>query len=147
MGISSASEERIFRNLTAEHKRMHLLDEPCGFASALAKNNLVHQMRFSIDRLERELAAKGTPHVLQLKLEGGDERSPAFWTLFADGENVVHGTGEFARERFFDSATAFLGVCRDAVDSADLEVISKREYEVLCMARKIAAVQSRQIKG
>lgn len=122
------------------HKRMHLRDEPCGFVSMLAKNNLAYQMRFSIDWLECELAAKGTPHVLRLKFEGGDERNPVFWTLFADGENVAHGTGEFARECFLDSATAFLDVCRDAIDGTDLVVLSEREYKILCMVRKIAAI-------
>ena len=140
MDISPVREERVFRNLAAGHKRRHLLDEPCGFVSMLAKNNLAYQMRFSIDRLECELTAKGTPHVLQLKFEGGDERNPVFWTLFADGENVAHGTGEFARECFLDSATTFLDVCRDAIGSTNLVVLSERKYKILCMARKIAAI-------
>ena len=52
MGIFSVREERDFHNLTVEPRRMHLLDEPCGFVSALAKDNLAHQMRFSAKALE-----------------------------------------------------------------------------------------------
>ena len=69
MGIFSVREERDFHNLTVEPRRMHLLDEPCGFVSAPAKDDLAHQMRFSAKALEDELLVAGTPHVLQIKRE------------------------------------------------------------------------------
>lgn len=140
MGIFSVREERDFHNLTVEPRRMHLLDEPCGFVSAPAKDDLAHQMRFSAKALEDELLVAGTPHVLQIKLKGNDSREPSAWTLFADGEDVAHGTGAFARECFCKSATAFLGVCRDAVSAAGLPEWSEREYRLLCSARRIAAI-------
>ena len=90
----SVREERDFHNLTVKPRRMHLLDEPSGYVSALAKDCLAHQMRFSVGRLESELLAEGTPHVLQIAFEGGDDRTPAIWTLYADGDAVAHGTGE-----------------------------------------------------
>ena len=101
----SVREERDFHNLTAKPRRMHLLDEPSEYISALAKDCLAHQMRFSVGRLESELLAEGTPHVLQIAFEGGDDRTPAIWTLYADGDAVAHGTGEFAHECFCESAT------------------------------------------
>ena len=64
----SVRSERNFHNLTAKPKRMHLLDEPSGYTSALVKNGLSHQMRFTIQKLEEELCAAGNLHVLQIKL-------------------------------------------------------------------------------
>lgn len=136
----SASCKRDFSNLAAAPKRMHLIDKPCGFASSLAKSSLAHQMRFSIDRLENELARTDDPHVLQLRLEGGSERTPASWTLYADGKIAAHGTGDFAFECFEQSATAFLDVCRDALRATDLPQWTTRECELLRTARTMASL-------
>lgn len=140
MDESSVRVERDFHNLTVNPRRMHLLDEPHGYVSALAKKNLAHQMRFSVKTLEDELLAVGTPHVLQIELRGDDSREPAAWTLFADGEDVASGTGVFARECFYEGAGVFLDVCRDAVHEANLPEWSEREYRLLSAARKITAV-------
>ena len=140
MDESSVRVERDFHNLTVNPRRMHLLDEPHGYVSALAKKNLAHQMRFSVKTLEDELLAVGTPHVLQIELQGDDSREPAAWTIFADGEDVASGTGACARECFYEGAGVFLDVCRDAVHEANLPEWSEREYRLLSAARKIAAV-------
>ena len=140
MDESSVRVERDFHNLAINPRRIHLLDEPHGYVSALAKNNLAHQMRFSVMMLEDELLAAGTPHVLQIELQGDDSREPTAWTLFADGEDVASGSGAFARECFYEGARVFLGVCRDAVHEANLPEWSEREYRLLSAARKIAAV-------
>ena len=139
MDESSVCVERDFHNLTVNPRRMHLLDEPHGYVSALAKNNLAHQVHFSVKTLEDELLAAGTPHVLQIKLRGDDLREPSAWTLFADGEEVASGFGTFARECFCEGARVFLDVCRDAVRAANLPEWSEREYRLLSAARKIAA--------
>lgn len=140
MDKSSVRVERDFHNLTVNPRRMHLLDEPHGYVSTLAKKNLAHQVRFSVKTLEDELLAAGTPHVLQSELRGDDSREPAAWTLFADGEDVASGTGAFARECFYEGAGVFLDVCRDALHEANLPEWSEREYRLLSAARKIAAV-------
>ena len=140
MDESSVRVERDFHNLTINPRRMHLLDELHGYVSALAKKNLAHQMRFSVKTLEDELLAAGTPHVLQIELQGDDSREPSAWTLFADGEDVASGSGAFARECFYEGAGVFLGVCRDAVHEVNLPEWSEREYRLLSAARKIAAV-------
>ena len=140
MDDSSVHVERDFHNLAINPRRMHLLDEPHGYVSALAKNNLAHQMRFSVKMLEDELLAAGTPHVLQIELRGDDLREPTAWTLFADGEDVASGSGAFACECFYEGAGVFLGVCRDAVRAANLPEWSEREYRLLSAACKIAAV-------
>lgn len=89
----SVRSERNFHNLASKPKRMHLLDEPNGYASTMVKSSLSHQMRFTVQKLEEELCAAGNPHVLQIKLLGDDSREPSSWKLFADGKCVADGSG------------------------------------------------------
>lgn len=136
----SVRSERNFHNLVVKPNRMYLLDKPNGYASAMVKSSLSHQMRFTVQKLEEELCAAGNPHALQIKLSGDDSREPSSWKLFADGTCVADGSGEFARECFCEGAEVFLDLCRDAVDAAELPQWSKREYELLSAARGIAMV-------
>ncbi len=50
----SVRSKRNFHNLAAKPKRMHLLDEPNGYASAMVKSSLSHQMRFMVQKLEEK---------------------------------------------------------------------------------------------
>lgn len=134
----SVRSKRNFHNLAAKPKRMHLLDEPNGYASAMVKSSLSYQMRFTVQVLEKELCAAGDPHVLQIKLLGDDSREPSSWEFFADGTCVADGSGAFARECFYEGAEVFLDLCRDAVEAAELRQWSQREYELLSAARGIA---------
>lgn len=135
-------DERNFHNLAVKPNRMHLLDKPCGYASALVKGSLAHQMRFTVQKLEEELCAAGDPHVLQIKLLGDDSREPSSWKLFADGECIASGSGAFARECFCEGAEVFLDLCRDAVETAELRQWGQREYELPSAARGIAMAQT-----
>ena len=137
----SVRDSREFLNLSVERPRMHLLDEPTGYISAMGKSNLGHQIRYSAERLEAELSDDGKPHVLQLVCEG-DEREPQSWTLYADGLKCAHGTGEFARACFCQAADAFKGECRAAVRAAALTSRSKHDYDLLRTARRIAAAEA-----
>lgn len=134
----SVRSERNFHNLAAKPKRIHLLDKPNGYASALVKSSLSHQMRFTVEKLEEELCVAGDPHVLQIKLLGDDSREPSSWKLFADGACVADGSGAFARECFCEGAEAFLDLCQDAVRATKTHQWSQREYELLSAARGIA---------
>lgn len=136
----SVRSERNFHDLVAKPKRMHLLDKPNGYASAMVKSSLSHQMRFTVQMLEEELCAAGNPHVLQIMLLGNDSREPSSWEFFADGAYVAGGSGAFARECFCEGAEVFLDLCRNAVDAAELRLWSEREYELLSAARGIARV-------
>lgn len=133
---------RNFHNLAAKPRRMHLLDGPNGYASAMIKSSLSHQMRFTVQKLEEELCATGDPHVLQVKLLGEDSREPSSWKLFADGTCIADGSGDFARERFCEGAEVFLDLCRDAVRAAELHQWDQGEYELLSAARGVAEVQA-----
>ncbi len=110
----SVRSERNFHNLAAKPKRMHLLDEPSGYAAAMVKNSLSHQMRFTVQKLEEE--------------------------LFADGAFVADGPGAFARECFCEGAEVFLDLCRDAVRATELHQWSQRKYELLSAARGVAGM-------
>lgn len=111
--------ERNFHNLDAQPKPMHLLDKPNGYASAMVKSSLSHQVRFTVQKLEEKLCAAGNPHVLQIKLFGDDLREPSSWKLIADGACVASGSGDFARECFCEGAEVFLDLCHDAVKAAE----------------------------
>lgn len=137
----TAQPNRTFHGLTAS-RRMHLLDKPHGYVSGMAKDNLAHQMRYSVSLLEGELVAKGDFHVLQLKLEGPDPRTPQAWELFADGASVASGTGEHAFECFCADCRAFLDLCRAAVDASELPAWSRHDYDLLCAARRVAVVEA-----
>ena len=134
----SVRSERNFHNLVVKPNHMHLLDKPSGYASAMVKSSLSHQMRFTVQKLEEELCTAGDPHVLQIKLLGNDSREPSSWRLFADGACIAGGSGAFARECFCEGAEVFLDLCRDAVCAAKLHQWSQREYELLKAARGIA---------
>ncbi len=136
----SVRSERNFHNLVVKPNHMHLLDKPNGYASAMVKSSLSHQMRFTVQVLEKEPCVAGDPHVLQVKLLGDGPREPSSWMLFADGVCVADGSGAFARECFCEGAEVFLDLCRDAVEAAELRQWSQREYELLSAARGIAGV-------
>lgn len=136
----SVRSERNFHNLIVKPNHMHLLDKPNGYASAMIKSSLSHQMRFTVQKLEEKLCAAGNPHVLQIKPLGDDSREPSSWKLFADGKCIADGSRAFAHECFCEGAEVFLDLCRDAVETAELRQWSQRENELLSVARGIAGV-------
>ena len=93
-----------------------------------------------IELLEAELVDRSAAHVLQLVFEGEDERNPDKWTLYADGKMAALGTGEYARNCFRKSATAFLDLCREAVAACDLVSWSDHDYQLLSAARKVSSL-------
>ena len=130
-----------FFEIDRESARIKLLRKPSGYVSALAMDNLGYQMQASVAALEEQLVQEGNPHVLQLNLvwQGDDWRNPTEWSLYADGTHVASGAGDYARQLFWDSAEAFMRLCRKAVEAASLEALSTRDYRLLSCARAIAA--------
>lgn len=129
----SVRSERNFHNLAAKPRRMHLLDEPSGYTSAMVKSSLSHQMRFTVEKLEEELCAAGDPHVLQIKLLGDGSREPSGWKLFADGTCVADGSGAFVMDAIDQG---MIQVCKtwgdhDAfADIAEAIVLSKAAFDI-----------------
>ena len=125
-----------YLNLHAKPRPLKLLDEPDGYISAMAKANLGHQMRYSVELLEKELAAEGVPRILQLQTDG----DPAYWRLYANGALVARGTGAFARECFERDARAFLEILRATVEEQS-ESLASDQFTLLSVARSIARIE------
>lgn len=106
--------------------------------------NLGYQMQHSVEALEQQLSDEGNPHVLQLNAfsSEGDWKNPDRWHLYADGREVASGDGEYARDCFRESSTAFLDLCREVVERAELPHLDEREYRLLACARSIASRES-----
>ena len=139
----SVRDAREFLNLSVERPRMHLLDEPTGYISAMGKSNLGHQMRYSVERLEAELADDGEPRVLQLVCEG-DEREPQSWTLYAERPSrCARGTVAVRPCALLRGGRRVAWACvEEAVRAAALPSRSAHDYELLRAARRIAAVEA-----
>ena len=149
MDNASVRAARDYRNLAIEYRPLHWLDGPTGCVSGIAKANLGHQMRYSVETLESELARTPMRHVLQLAFGEGADRDPAYWALHADGMLVADGSGEFARACFQESAEAFRDVCRDAVAAAEeegLAPLDERDFRLLRICRDMLAVHERRCR-
>lgn len=131
-----------YLNLHPQPKPLKLLDKPCSFASSLAKANLAHQMRFSVQTLEQELASSGQARVLQIHVEQNVSPDQGRWVLCANGQQVAGGTCSFARECFQQDERAFLNTCKEAVELSS-QSLNADEYHLLSLARDIAAAQVR----
>ncbi|WP_303249648.1 hypothetical protein [uncultured Slackia sp.] len=146
----SVRNVRDYRNLAIEFKPLHWLDVPSGAVSAMAKANLGHQMRYSVEALEDELERADHRHVLQLECVGGTERDPECWSLYADGVLAASGSGAFARACFEEDAEAFKDVCRGAVEAAEKDGLSplrEHDFRPLRTCRAIAAVEGRRSRA
>ena len=129
----SVRSERNFHNLVVKPNHMHLLDKSNGYASAMVKSSLSHQMRFTVQKLEEELCAVGDPHVLQIKLLGNDSREPSSWKLFADGACVADGSGAFvmdAIDQGMIQACKTWGDHDEFADIAEAIVLSKAAFDI-----------------
>ena len=131
-----------YLNLHPQPQPLKLLDKPCSFASSLAKANLAHQMRFSVQALEQELAASGQARVLQIGINQETGPDQGRWSLYANGQQVAGGTCSFARECFQQNERAFLNTCREAVELSS-QSLGKDEFRLLSLTRDIAAAQVR----
>lgn len=84
---------------------------------------------------------KARPHILQLNLEWPFNawHDPTYWWFFADGTMLSCGSGDYARDLMSKEATGFQQLCRNAIDDSDLAPLDEQTYEILKLARKIAA--------
>ena len=135
---------RRFGSLQARHRPFHCLYEVEGYGQKFV-SNADYQMQYSVETLERELAEKQTWHILQITFENTKKARKhyclGYWKLYADGRLVAKGSAEYAKQCFEESSTAFLDICRKAVEEAKLPPLTEREFEVLCIARAVAAIE------
>ena len=145
--LNSCMKNHNYSYLDVEKRKIKLLDKPNGFVSGMMKDHLGYQMQFSVEKLENDMASEGVFHVLQLKLSGLDKLNPHTWTLYADGEEVACGSGDFARALFCEDECAFLNLCRDAINDYELPTWTKHDYKILCSARKIKFIKNRYLNA
>lgn len=129
----SVRSERNFHNLVVKPNHMHLLDKPNGYASAMVKSSLSHQIRFTVQVLEEELCVAGDPHVLQIKLSGDNLREPSSWKLFADGTCIADGSGAFVMDAIDQGMIQACKTWRDHdafADIAEAIVLSKAAFDI-----------------
>ena len=133
-----------FANLRAPKREIHYLDVPHGFVSGMAKGNIAHQMRYSVDLLEQTLRSEGRYFLLQLKMDftGEGASCPSSWELFANGRCIASGDDGFAKECFYDSAETFMKVCREAIEASNVESLTPEEFKIASIACKAIAVDS-----
>ncbi|WP_288219365.1 hypothetical protein [uncultured Adlercreutzia sp.] len=125
-------------------REMHYLREPHGFAEGTAWGNLGYQMAYSAKVLEERLAEEGRFFVLQLNVErggGGGWKNPTSWRLYANGRKVASGSGDFARECFYESAERFMDECRAALDDSGIAPVDEHDYRLLKTAQRIASLE------
>ena len=132
-----------FARVQEKRPPFHYLSNIDGYVAFQVRGNLHYQMQYSVKTLEEQLAAEGKPHVLQLnafsfKGAEGEWRAPDRWYLYADGLEVARGTAAQARICFEESAEMFRDLCREAIEAAGLDELTKREYQLLCRSRDIA---------
>ena len=133
MNNFSVRSERNFHNLAVKPKRMHLLDGPSGYASAMVKSSLSHQMHFTVQVLEEELCDADDPHVLHINLRGEGSRAPSSWKLFADGVCVADGSGAFVMDAIDQGMIQACKTWGDHdvfADIAEAIVLSKAAFDI-----------------
>ena len=144
--IPESSETlRGYHHYDVPRKEMHYLKKPTGYVSGMAEGNVGYQMAWSAKVLEEKLAEEGKYCILQLNtdVEAGthDWRDPNSWRLYANGLEVASGTGKYAKECFYASETAFLELCREAIESSNVPKIDEREYRLLKIAKRMASLE------
>lgn len=133
MDNTALPEKQDYHFLYQPKQRMHLLSNPQGVYSHMAEENLGFQMDYTVKVLEKQLREEGCYHVLEIELD--EIHDPYRWILYADEKEVAAGSGEFARGCFYESSTAFLDICREAVKAANLPTWTEHEYKLLCAMR------------
>lgn len=133
-----------FTHLYGTPPTMHYLYEPSGMAGRIFSSwrSPEFQMRYSIQKLQHKLAKAGTPTLLQLVYDTRENCDWLNWKLYANGTFVAGGNKDFTQECFQKSSTAFMDVCRDAIQAkinqGKLPVFTSDEFTLLRAARRIA---------
>lgn len=126
--------------LTAARTVKHYLDDPASHAvgsvtQAKGLRSLEHQMTYSVDALERELAAEGHDYLLQLVVDGTDR-----WGLYANGDRIAIIDRDFGYDCFDVSATCFMERVREVVLASGIEPLEPGQRRAIEIARKVIAL-------
>lgn len=130
---SAQSHKPEIQYLLAKRKVKHYLDDPAihqphSVTEAKGLRSLAHQMRFSIEMLQRRLKEEGKYYDLALVR---DERMRDRWHLFANGMEVAVLDDDFGYDCFDASSMRFLERVEETLTTSGVESLSESEMRLL----------------
>lgn len=139
---SAQSRKPEIQYLLAKREVKHYLDDPAAHqphsvTEAKGLQSLAHQMRFSIEMLQRKLEEEGKYYDLMLLR---DERMQDRWHLFANGMEIAVLDDDFGYNCFDASSTRFLERVEEALTASKVEPLDESEMRVLRSAKAMANI-------
>ena len=126
---SAQSRKSEIQYLLAKREVKHYLDDPAthqphSVTEAKGLRSLTHQMRFSIEMLQRKLEEERKYYDLMLLR---DERMQDRWYLFANGMEIAVLDDDFGYDCFDVSSTRFLERVEEALAASTAELLGGNE--------------------
>lgn len=146
---SAQSRKPEIQYLLAKREVKHYLDDPAthqphSVTEAKGLRNLAHQMRFSIEMLQRKLEDEGKYYDLMLLR---DERMQDRWHLFANGMEIAVLDDDFGYNCFDVSSTRFLERVEEVFAASEVEPLSENGMRVLRSAKSMASIMPPRLTG
>ena len=139
---SAQSRKPEIQYLLAKREVKHHLDDPAthqphSVTEAKGLRSLAHQMRFSIEMLQRRLEDEGKYYDLMLLR---DERTQDRWHLFANGMEIAVLDDDFGYDCFDMSSTRFLERVEKAFAASGVEPLSESEMRLFRSVKAIVSL-------
>ena len=139
---SAQSRKPEIQYLLAKREVKHYLDDPAthqphSVTEAKGLRSLAHQMRFSIEMLQRKLEEEGRYYDLMLLR---DERMQDRWHLFANGMEIAVLDDDFGYDCFDVSSTRFLERVEETLMASKVEPLDESRMRLLRSAKAIVNV-------
>lgn len=128
--------------LLTKREVKHYLDDPAtqqphSVTEAKGLRSLAHQMRFSIEMLQRKLEDEGKYYDLMLLR---DERMQDRWHLFANSVEVAVLDDDFGYDCFDASSTRFLERVEEALMTSKVEPLDESRMHLLRSTKAMANI-------
>lgn len=139
---SAQSRKSEIQYLLAKREVKHYLDDPAthqphSVTEAKGLRSLTHQMRFSIEMLQRKLEEERKYYDLMLLR---DERMQDRWYLFANGAKIAVLDDDFGYDCFDVSSTRFLERVEEALTASRVEPLDESRMRLLRSAKAMASI-------
>lgn len=139
---SAQSRKPEIQYLLAKREVKHCLDDPAthqphSVTEAKGLRSLAHQMRFSIEMLQRRLEEEGKYYDLMLLR---DERMQDRWHLFANDMEIAVLDDDFGYDCFDVSSTRFLERVEKAFTASGVEPLSESEMRLFRSVKAIVSL-------
>lgn len=139
---SAQSRKPEIQYLLAKRQVKHYLDDPAthhphSVTEAKGLRSLAHQMRFSIEMLQRRLEEEGNYYDLMLVR---DERMQDRWHLFANGMEIAVLDDDFGYDCFDASSVRFLERIGETLMASKVEPLDESRMRLLRSAKAMANI-------